>query len=109
MINLGARFDDRITGRTDAFCPGSKKVHVDIDASSINKIIRVDLPIVGDVGHVLEDVLKVWKARGRKTRSRRGPQMVGPDRRLAAQGIVFPTRTRKRPSSRNTRCNGWRR
>lgn len=66
MINLGARFDDRITGRTSDFSPRSTKVHVDIDASSINKIIRVDLPIVGDVGHVLEDVLKVWKARGRK-------------------------------------------
>lgn len=66
MINLGARFDDRITGRVADFSPGSRKVHVDIDASSINKIIPVDLAIVGDVGHVLEDVLKVWKARGRK-------------------------------------------
>ncbi len=66
MINLGARFDDRITGRVSDFSPKSTKVHVDIDASSINKIVRVDLPIVGDVGHVLEDVLKVWKARGRK-------------------------------------------
>lgn len=66
MINLGARFDDRITGRVSDFSPKSTKVHVDIDASSINKIVRVDLPIIGDVGHVLEDVLKVWKARGRK-------------------------------------------
>ena len=67
MINVGARFDDRITGRIDAFSPGSQKAHVDIDASSINKVIRVDMPIIGDVGHVLEDVLKVWKSRGRKT------------------------------------------
>ena len=67
MINVGARFDDRITGRIDAFSPKSKKAHIDIDPSSINKVIRVDIPIVGDVGHVLEDVLKVWKARGRKT------------------------------------------
>ena len=66
MINLGARFDDRITGRISDFSPDSFKVHVDIDASSINKVITVNLPIVGDVGHVLEDVLKVWKARGRK-------------------------------------------
>ncbi len=66
MINLGARFDDRITGRIADFSPNSKKAHVDIDASSINKVIAVDLPIVGDIGHVLEDVLKVWKARGRK-------------------------------------------
>ena len=66
MINIGARFDDRITGRLDAFSPKSRKAHVDIDPSSINKVIRVDYPIIGDVGHVLEDILKVWKARGRK-------------------------------------------
>ncbi|RYH03351.1 acetolactate synthase 3 large subunit [Salipiger sp. IMCC34102] len=67
MINVGARFDDRITGRVDAFSPKSKKAHIDIDASSINKVIRVDMPILGDVAHVLEDLLKVWKANGRKT------------------------------------------
>ncbi|UWQ48382.1 acetolactate synthase 3 large subunit [Leisingera caerulea] len=66
MINIGARFDDRITGRIDAFSPKSKKAHIDIDPSSINKVIRVDIPIVGDVAHVLEDILKVWKSRGRK-------------------------------------------
>jgi len=66
MINIGARFDDRITGRIDSFSPGSKKAHIDIDASSINKVIQVDLPIIGDVGHVLEDLLRIWKARGRK-------------------------------------------
>mgnify|MGYP002621171213 FL=1 len=67
MINIGARFDDRITGRLNAFSPNSRKAHIDIDPSSINKVIRVDIPIVGDVGHVLEDLLKIWKARGRKT------------------------------------------
>ncbi|RLJ41788.1 acetolactate synthase large subunit [Litoreibacter meonggei] len=67
MINIGARFDDRITGRVDAFSPNSKKAHIDIDASSINKIIHVDVPIIGDVAHVLEDLLRVWKSRGRKT------------------------------------------
>ena len=66
MVNVGARFDDRITGRLDAFSPKSRKAHIDIDPSSINKVIRVDMPIIGDVGHVLEDILKVWKARGRK-------------------------------------------
>ncbi|MBR9836423.1 MAG: acetolactate synthase 3 large subunit [Rhodobacteraceae bacterium] len=66
MINIGARFDDRITGRLDAFSPKSKKAHIDIDPSSINKVIKTDLPIVGDVAHILEDLLKVWKARGRK-------------------------------------------
>ncbi|WP_299783488.1 acetolactate synthase 3 large subunit [uncultured Roseobacter sp.] len=69
MINIGARFDDRITGRIDAFSPKSTKAHIDIDPSSINKVIKTDIPIVGDVGHVLEDILKVWKSRGRKTNS----------------------------------------
>jgi acetolactate synthase-1/2/3 large subunit len=67
MINIGARFDDRSTGRLDAFSPGSTKAHIDIDASSINKVIKVDIPILGDVAHVLEDLLNVWKSRGRKT------------------------------------------
>ncbi|WP_411889832.1 acetolactate synthase 3 large subunit [Yoonia sp. SDW83-1] len=67
MINIGARFDDRITGRIDAFSPKSRKAHIDIDPSSINKVIHVDIPILGDVAHVLEDLLNVWKSRGRKT------------------------------------------
>ena len=67
MINIGARFDDRITGRIDAFSPNSKKAHVDIDPSSINKVISVEIPIIGDVGSVLQDVLELWKSRGQKT------------------------------------------
>ncbi|OAN99440.1 acetolactate synthase, large subunit, biosynthetic type [Sphingomonadales bacterium EhC05] len=63
VICLGARFDDRITGRIDAFSPNSKKIHVDIDRSSINKTIRVDLPVVGDVGRVMEQLLAVLKGR----------------------------------------------
>ena len=66
MVNIGARFDDRITGRLDAFSPNSKKAHIDIDPSSINKVIKTDIPIVGDIAHVLEDLLKIWKSRGRK-------------------------------------------
>ena len=66
MINIGARFDDRITGRIADFSPNSRKAHIDIDPSSINKVIRVDFPIVGDVAHVLEDALRIWKSRGRK-------------------------------------------
>src|SRR3954466_3692494 len=61
MICIGARFDDRITGRLDAFSPGSKKIHVDIDASSINKNVKVDVPIVGDCANVLRDMLKLWR------------------------------------------------
>jgi len=63
MINVGARFDDRITGRLNAFSPGSKKIHVDIDPSSINKTVRVDIPVVGDVAHALEDMIRVWKSK----------------------------------------------
>src|SRR5215207_1745307 len=62
MICIGARFDDRITGRLDAFSPGSKKIHVDIDASSINKNVKVDVPIIGDCAHVLEDMLRLWRS-----------------------------------------------
>ncbi|HLH89702.1 MAG TPA: acetolactate synthase 3 large subunit [Xanthobacteraceae bacterium] len=61
MICIGARFDDRITGRVDAFSPGSKKIHVDIDPSSINKNVKVDLPIIGDCAHVLEDMVRLWR------------------------------------------------
>jgi acetolactate synthase I/II/III large subunit len=68
MVCLGARFDDRVTGRLDAFSPGSKKIHVDIDRSSINKNIIVDVGIVGDVGHVISDMIKLWKAKGYKPR-----------------------------------------
>jgi len=67
MINIGARFDDRITGRVKDFSPHSRKAHIDIDPSSINKVIRVDVPIVGDVTLVLEEVLRQWRARGSKT------------------------------------------
>jgi acetolactate synthase I/II/III large subunit len=63
MINIGARFDDRITGRLNAFSPGSKKIHIDIDPSSINKTVRVDIPVVGDVAHALEDMIRVWKSK----------------------------------------------
>ncbi len=58
LINIGARFDDRITGKIDEFSPKSKKVHIDIDPSSINKIIKVDLAIVGDVNEVIKSVIK---------------------------------------------------
>ncbi len=63
MINIGARFDDRITGNLTKFSPGSKKIHVDIDPSSINKNVHVDLAIVGDAGVVLEELIKAWKAK----------------------------------------------
>ena len=61
MINIGARFDDRITGKIDKFSPGSKKIHIDIDPSSINKIIKVDHAVVGDVENVLNKLITVFK------------------------------------------------
>jgi acetolactate synthase-1/2/3 large subunit len=62
MLCIGARFDDRITGRISAFSPNSKKIHIDIDPSSINKNVRADVPIIGDVGRVLEDLVRLWRA-----------------------------------------------
>ncbi len=62
MIAVGARFDDRITGRLDAFSPDSKKIHIDIDPSSINKNVKIDLGIVGDCAHVLEEMIAAWRA-----------------------------------------------
>ena len=61
MVCIGARFDDRITGRIDAFSPRSKKIHIDIDPSSIGKNVRADVPIIGDVAYVLEELIRTWK------------------------------------------------
>src|SRR5205085_1705044 len=63
MVCIGARFDDRVTGRLDAFSPGSRKIHIDIDASSIGKNVRTDIGIVGDAGSVMADLIAVWKAK----------------------------------------------
>ncbi len=68
MINIGARFDDRITGRIDAFSPGSTKVHVDIDPSSINKNVVIDLPIIGDCDHVLSEMIRLWRSKSNESR-----------------------------------------
>jgi acetolactate synthase I/II/III large subunit len=67
IVAVGSRFDDRVTGRLDAFAPNAKKIHIDIDPSSINKTVMVDLPIVGDVGTILDQMLRTWKAKGLKT------------------------------------------
>jgi acetolactate synthase-1/2/3 large subunit len=93
MLCVGARFDDRITGRLDAFSPGSKKIHIDIDPSSINKNIKVDVPIIGDVAHVLEDILTLWRA-----------MKAEPDRRAIASwwGQIDRWRARKSLSFQNS-------
>ena len=66
MIAIGSRFDDRVTGRLDAFSPESKKIHIDIDPSSINKNVPVDLAITADAGKAVDALLKRWWARGLK-------------------------------------------
>jgi acetolactate synthase-1/2/3 large subunit len=70
MICLGARFDDRVTGRVDAFSPGSKKIHLDIDASQFNKNVRVDLPILADAGKALKEMVHFWKTQKRKANTK---------------------------------------
>jgi acetolactate synthase I/II/III large subunit len=67
ILCVGARFDDRVTGRLDAFAPNSTKIHIDIDRSSINKTVAVDLPVIADVGSALTDMIALWKDRGHKT------------------------------------------
>ncbi|MBT7512337.1 MAG: acetolactate synthase 3 large subunit [Rhodospirillaceae bacterium] len=62
MVCIGARFDDRVTGLLSKFAPNSTKIHVDIDPSSINKNVPVDIPIIGDIAHVLEDMIKIWRS-----------------------------------------------
>ncbi|MAZ98258.1 MAG: acetolactate synthase 3 large subunit [Rhodospirillaceae bacterium] len=64
MLNIGARFDDRVTGRLSDFSPRSTKIHVDIDPSSINKNVKVDLPIIGDASMTIEKMIKIWKHKG---------------------------------------------
>jgi acetolactate synthase-1/2/3 large subunit len=64
VVCIGARFDDRVTGRLDAFAPNSEKIHIDIDRASINKTVAVDLPIIGDCGVVLSQLIAAWKAGG---------------------------------------------
>ena len=63
VIAIGARFDDRVTGNVDKFCPQAKIIHVDIDPASISKNVKVDIPIVGDVKHVLVDLLEELNSR----------------------------------------------
>jgi len=68
MIAIGARFDDRVTGRLDAFSPGSRKIHIDIDPSSINKNVRVDLGVIGDCGEIMRALAEEWRRRNENDR-----------------------------------------
>ena len=88
MICVGARFDDRITGRLDAFSPHSKKIHIDIDPSSINKNVKVDLGIIGDCAHVLEDMVRLWRAGAAKADAAALAKWWARDRPLARQEFL---------------------
>ena len=92
MLNIGARFDDRITGRISGFSPDSKKIHIDIDPSSINKSVRVDVPIIGDVANVLEDMVRLLRA-----------SSVQPDRKAIAEWWSQIDKWRARKSLSYTR------
>ena len=86
MLNVGARFDDRVTGRLNAFSPGSQKIHIDIDPSSINKNVPVDVPIVGDAGRALEALIAAWEAdAARAATAPRWPRGGGRSTRGAAK------------------------
>ncbi|WP_028034909.1 acetolactate synthase 3 large subunit [Chelativorans sp. J32] len=89
MLCIGARFDDRITGRLDAFSPNSRKIHVDVDPSSINKNVRVDIPIIGDAGRVLEDMVRLWRAGAKADKAALKPWWEQIDRWRARQSLAY--------------------
>ena len=92
MVCVGARFDDRVTGRIDAFAPNAKKIHIDIDPTSINKNVAVDIPIVGDIAHIMEDAIKIWKARQKKIdKKERAPWWKKIDGWRARDSLKFKT------------------
>lgn len=106
MLCVGARFDDRITGRLNAFSPNSKKIHIDIDPSSINKSVRVDVPIIGDVAHVLEDIVRQFRASDKKPEK----QAIGAwwNRSIAGvPAIRSPMRRTRTSSCRNMQFSGF--
>jgi acetolactate synthase-1/2/3 large subunit len=90
MLCVGARFDDRVTGRLDAFSPNSRKIHVDIDASSINKNVRVDVPIVADCGKALAAMNKVWAKRADKRQPDLKPWWAQIDKWRARKSFAYP-------------------
>jgi acetolactate synthase I/II/III large subunit len=89
MIAVGARFDDRVTGRLDAFSPASKKIHLDIDPSSIGKLVRTDVGIVGDAGEGLEALIAAIARRGAPGRDRLAPWWAQIDRWRARRGFAY--------------------
>ncbi len=95
MVCIGARFDDRVTGRLDAFSPNSKKIHIDIDRSSINKVVPVDLGILGDCGTVLAQMIEAWGTRQAKNLGEWKARIAG---WRARECLAYPERSTKNPS-----------
>jgi acetolactate synthase-1/2/3 large subunit len=94
IIALGARFDDRVTGRLDAFAPHARKIHIDIDRSSINKIVSAELGIVGDVGRAIEGMIALWRQRGHQAADLR-PWFAQIDQWRARRSLDFPASTKE--------------
>jgi acetolactate synthase I/II/III large subunit len=94
MLCVGARFDDRVTGRLDAFSPNSRKIHIDIDPSSINKNVRVEVPIVADCGKALEALVKAWGRRRSKKTPDLSPWRAQIDAWRARKGFAYPASTK---------------
>ena len=90
IVALGARFDDRVTGRLDAFAPNSTKIHIDIDRASINKVVQVDLPILGDCAMVLEQLIAAWGTRKPQDLSEWQARIGG---WRARQSLAYPARS----------------
>ena len=94
MVCIGARFDDRVTGRLDAFSPNSKKIHIDIDRSSINKVVPVDLGILGDCGTVLAQMIEAWGTRQAKNLGEWKARIAG---WRARECLAYPERSTRNP------------
>ena len=95
MVCIGARFDDRVTGRLDAFSPDSRKIHIDIDRSSINKTVAVELGIVGDCGTVLGQMLEAWGTRKPRDLGEWKARIAG---WRARECLAYPERSVKHPN-----------
>ncbi len=96
MVCVGARFDDRVTGRLDAFSPDSKKIHIDIDRSSINKTVPADIGIVGDCATVLEQLIEAWGSRNPRDLGEWKARIAG---WRARECLAYPERSRKNPEA----------
>lgn len=96
MVCIGARFDDRVTGRLEDFSPGSKKIHIDIDRSSINKNVRVDLGIVGDCATVLGQLVEAWGSRKPQDLGEWKARIAG---WRARESLAYPERSQREPDA----------